>query len=399
MIQRGRQRFFSRPSKRTLLFLVPVLSLLLLFFTAGIRVNITGNYDGIFLLKGEEGALFELKDDLFLGDGRRYIAGIDFEHKKEAVCHTVKAGMTQEPYLYFEWNARKGVGFVRNYLPGGRQLLTNFSRFAIGNNREVKGLFVGGGLPADVFEDDMAKENATGMAYYDGAKWFHIWCTSNEAIFNSRGEPIYPLAWKYLGSRVLHRDDREIMLESSHEVMMDDVPFRIDRRAYFRAGDTYFVLAISVRNIGGRPAMYTYVYGDEPWVGNYGTSGGNVGWAADGLHDFTDTVDTTRLDYAGFFDYGNDETGEGHNFTWAANFIKWFGESRPLVWFANSPFDIPASGKGPLNSNERSIAVEWGPRTLQPGQSETYTVAIGMADHDAKSGFPVIPRVELNYHL
>jgi hypothetical protein len=48
-----------------------------------VRLNITGSYEGFFLLRGEHGSLFELKDDVFLGEGRRYITGIDFEHAKQ----------------------------------------------------------------------------------------------------------------------------------------------------------------------------------------------------------------------------------------------------------------------------------------------------------------------------
>ena len=400
MNQKRVHSFFSSRHGKTVIFLaLGIPSLLLAFILAGGRVTITGNYDGIFLLRGTQGALFEIKDDLFLGDARRYIAGIDFEDKKESACRAVKAGTTREPYLSFQWNEKEGDGVIRNYLPGGRQLLISFSRFDVGDSGRVRGLFVGGGLPADVFEDDLVKENKTGMAYYDGARWFHIWCTANEAIFGSGAEPRYPAGWKYLGSRVLYHDDDELVIESSHEVTIDEVPVRIERRAYFRAGDPYFVLATRIRNIGSRPVMYTYVYGDEPWVGNYGTSGGNVGWAADGLHDFTGMIDTAETGYAGFFDYGNDATGEGHDFTRAANFIEWFGDTRPAVWFSNSPLDIPGNGEKPLIGNERSISLEWGPRTLQPSQSETYTLAIGMAGHDATSGFPVLPRVDLQYHL
>ena len=376
---------FPRLSKKTVFCFVLAISLLLI--VAAVRFNITGSYEGIFLLRGERGALLELKDDLFLGEGNRDIVGIDLEHGKE-VLQSLFQTRTKEPYLYFEWNEKRGDGFIRNYLPGGKQLLTSFSRFTVENNNEVKGLFVGGGLPADVAGDDMVKENATGMAYYDGGRWFHLWCTVNEAIFTSRAEPLYPFGWKYLGSRILRHDEKEVVLESSHEVIIDEVPLRIDRHAYFRAGDTYFVLTVSIRNTGKRPATYTYVYGDEPWLGNYGTSGGNVGWAADGLHDLAGMLDASKFNYAGFFDYGNDAMGEGHNFTRVANFLEWFGDRKPLVWFSNSPYNIPMSGNVPLNGNERFIGLEWGPSTLQPNQAEMYTLAIGMAGRSAKSRLP-----------
>ncbi len=349
------------------------------------------------MLKGENGALFELKDDLYLGEGNRYIIGVDFEDGKQFLYRLLKTGTIKEPYLYYEWNEKKGAGFIRNYLPGGKQMLTCFSRFKDDDEKETSGLFVGGGLPAGVKEDNSVKENETGMAFYNGARWFHIWCNVNEGIATDKLENIYPSSWKYLGSRILHHNENDLILESSHQVLVDSVPLRVDRRAHFRAGETYFVLTVSIKNIGNRPTIYYYFYGDEPWLGNYGTAGGNVGWAADGLHDFAGMLNTRKYHYAGLFDYGNDAVGEGHHFTLTANFLEWFGNEEPVAWFSNGPFDPPKSSnkKIPLNSNARFIGLQWGPHTLQPNQLETYSLAIGMAGLDPKTGLPLKPEVDL----
>lgn len=389
---------FPRISSKTAFFFVFIV-LLATVIIGTIGFNITGDYEGIFLLRGENGALLELKDDIYLGEGNRYIAGLDFEHGKESLFRVFNASPTKEPYLYFEWNEKKGDGYVRNYLPDGKQLLTCFSRFIDETHQTESGLFVGGGLPESVIDDDIVKENETGMAFYDGKRWFHIWCNANELIFNSKGEPLKPSTWKFLGSRILHHDKNKIILESSHEVVVDTIPFRVNRYAYFRAGDPYFVLEVSITNIGNRPVKYIYLYGDEPWLGNYGTSGGNVGWSAEGLYDFAGLVNTKKTNFAGLFDYGNDAINEGHNFTMTANFIEWFGDIEPYVYFSNSPHDadsaLSSAKKIPLSSNTRFIALQWGPRTLLPRQSEVYTMAIGMA---GLNGLPVKPRVDLNYY-
>src|SRR5208337_1694390 len=119
---------------------------------ATVKFTVTGNYEGIFLLKGEKGFVWEVKDDLYLGEGHRYIAGINLDDEKEflknlSVAHAITI---KKPSLYYEWNESKGSGFVRNYLPGGKQLLTSFSRFINEFDKETSGLFVGGGLPANV---------------------------------------------------------------------------------------------------------------------------------------------------------------------------------------------------------------------------------------------------------
>ena len=392
---------FKLHRKKIVLFIFAC-SCLVGLILATVKINFTHSYEGLFLLKGEDWAVFELKDDLYLGEGHRYIAGIDLEGVKKnlKLWFEAQANTPEKPSLHFEWNADRGAGFVRNYLPGGKQLLTSFSRFIDSDGKEAMGLFVGGGLPANVEEDNIVKMNETGMAYYDGTRWFHIWCNVNEVMTNSRLEAMSPSSWKYLGSRVLHHTTDDLIVESSHEIIVDGIPLRMNRTAYFKAGETYFILLISISNAGNRPTTYYYVYGDEPWLGNYGTAGGNIGWSADGLYQYRGWLNTRKLHYAGLYDFGNDAIGEGHGFTLTANFIAWFSDVEPAVYFSNGPLDIPEiDGKSvPLSSNTRYMGIQWGPRTLQPGQADTYTLAIGMAkEHDPKTGIPVMPAIDLKH--
>ncbi len=388
---------------KILIFIVGFIAVLVIAIITMVRFNITGNYEGIFLLKAENGALFEVQDDLYLGEEQRYIWGIDLDDWKQSFNDSASALAADKPSLYYEWNDKKGNGFVRNHLPGGKQILTCFSRFVDDGDAEVSGLFVGGGLPEEVRENDIVKKNATGMAYYDGGRWYHIWCNVNEALSNSRLTAIPPSSWKFLGSRVLHHNAEDLILESSHEVIIDEVPLRVKRIAYFKAGEPYFILSIRIENAGDRPAIYYYNYGDEPWLGNYGTSGGNVGWASDGvsryIYNYKGRLNTKLFHTAGLFDLGNDAIGEGHDFTFTANFITWYSDVEPFVYFSNGPYDFPQinENKIPLSSNSRFIGLQWGPRKLQPGLAETYTLAIGMAELDPKSGFPVEPKMDLKH--
>jgi len=375
-----------------------LLGTLLAVMLATVRFNVTGNYEGIYLLEGKAGYLFELKDDLFMNEERRYIGGVDLGHAIRSLKHPFKADALQEPYLSYAWNERAGDGYIRNHFGGGKQLLTYLSRFVDDGGKEVFGLFVGGGLPEHVRGRIKHAKNETGMAFFDGARWHHLWCNTNEALFSSRSfVPLYPSSWKFLGSRVLHNAKDDLILESTHEVAIDGVPLRIDRYAQFRAGETYFVLSQYITNIGDRPATYSYLYGDEPWLGEYGSSDGNVGWSADGLHKYVGELDTSRVHYAGFFDYGNDAAGEKHIYSGIADFIEWFGERRPRAYFTNGPFEGPqVRGKRlPLAGNARFIGILWGMQTLAPDQTAAYTMAIGMADRDAKTGFPLKPAVDL----
>lgn len=387
---------FRLKSRKTVVYVLVIIALLVSLTIITVNVHITGSHEGIFLLRGQRGALFEVKDDIYLGEAYRYIIGIDFDKARELYSKLFTDNGPSEPYLYYKWDEKNGEGFVRNHLTEGRQFLINFSRFVDEFGKDASGLFVGGGLPENVKDDDKVKMNATGMAYYDGTRWFHIWCNANEALFNMNLEPRYPSSWKYLGSRVLHHSKDDLILESKHEVTIDYVPLRIDRHVYFKAGAPYFVLTVAIRNTGANPVSYYYVYGDDPWLGNYGSSGGNIGWSGDGFYNFVGSIDTNKYNYAGYFDFGNGAIGERHDYTRLANFIEWFGNTKPFVYFSNDPYDIPPlnNEKIPLSSNARFISIDW-EQTLQPGQSATYTMAIGMANIDPKTGFPVKPEVDL----
>jgi len=74
------------------------------------------------------------------------------------------------------------------------------------------------------------------------------------------------------------------------------------------------------------------------------------------------------------------------------------GNNRPTVSFSNDSgfFKESFGEKIPLASDTRFIGLEWVRRVLAPQQSETYTLAIGMAGHDPVTGFPVKPEVKIN---
>ena len=387
----------TRKKATVLLFSV----LLTLALVVSTHFNISGPVEGIFLLKGKQGSLLEIKNDLYLGDGSRLLLGIDFGSPRFRFFNRFRQHRLDEAYLYYEWDKHDGTGYVRNFMPGGRQLLTCFARYEENNSENVNGLLVGGGLPDDVKGDDAVKMNETGMAYFDGKRWYHIWCSVNEAISSgSNGRAILPSRWKFLGSKVLKESEKALAITSRHEIVVDNVPLRMDRYAYFRAGDPYFILSIRITNMGKDPVSYFYLYGDEPWVGNYGTSAGNVGWVRDGLVNYVQWVNTDKYSYIGMYDHGNSAIGESGGFTDMANFIEWFGNNKPAdAYFSNNPNDYPKTmfEKVPLSSNERFMGLQWGPLMLQPGQSDRYVLAIGKAGNDPKTGFPVKPPIKLEY--
>lgn len=357
------------------------------------------HFEGIYVFKGENSWL-EIKDDTVLGDEDRLLLALPVK----PVLNFLQGGVSHAAFgnqLKHEWFNFDGSGYVESRFVDGTRFLACFSRFLDSGARNTRGVFVGGKLSYDQDTADASTLNDTGVSFYDGTKWHHLWCNVNESIapWSNPSALIPPSSWHFLGSSVAKNSPEEIVITSSHQVNIDGVPFRIDRVASFKAGTRYFTLAIRVSNIGGAPGGYYYVYGDEPWVSNYGTSEGNVGWVRDRLVAYEEALDPREHRWAGYFDYGNEAAGEKHIYSGIANFIEWKGNVTPdLVYFSNQIGTYaPPGSRVPLNHpDSRVLFLQWGPRLLDPGQSNTIILSIGMADRDPATGFPVKPDTSID---
>jgi hypothetical protein len=368
-----------RGERRSALGFVAAVSALAIagLLAAATRVSILGHWYGLFLLRGREGPTLELKDDLVLGDASRLVIGIPFSPIRSLLEDArPRAGQAR---LDLDWDEREGSGSVLNHLADGTDLITIFSRYEDSEGLVPHGLFVGGALP-DIAADARL-QNESGMSHRDARGWTHVWCNVNEAVWIPGVANLsYPSQWRFLGSRVLIRDAERVVLESSHEITDGGARLRMDRFAYFRAGLPYFRLGIRFTNVGDRDQRFTYAYGDEPWVGEFGSAEGNIGWTGAGYVATEAALDPRAERWAGILD---EKTG-------AANFIAWVGEDLPdTVYFSNSPG--PPRGRGLLESNEVFIGLEWPNRVLRPGEARSMLLAIGLAGRDPATGRPALP--------
>lgn len=383
------------------------LAITVIIFTAvatwvrfGLKWDMTGDWEGIYLLSGSGKAL-TVTDDLFPEDTGHLIGGIALTALKKTLV-VEKCDAQSGSCLSFSWDEKHGRGYVKNFYSDGSKLLINLSRFKNEEGALSSGLFLGGGLPTSDPDSRIKDKDETGMSYFDGNRWYHIWCSVNEAILPTveGSSPIYPQQWHFLGSRVLENSPNKITILSQHSIAVDGVPLLVEKYFFYEAGNSYFTMITRVKNVGVKPVTLSYLYGDEPWVGHFGTAKGNIGWLKDGLIKTESAIDTGLNTYAGLVDYGNDLAGEKHGFTGKANFIEWDKLSRPdLAYFSNvaGRFNQSGGGKVPLdNSTCRFLGLEWGPHPLVPLQTFVFTLAIGMADNDSASGFPIKPVTALN---
>jgi hypothetical protein len=332
---------------------------------AATEVDITGNWFGLFLLHGKRDALLTLKDDLLLGDGSRLIAGVSFAPARRLLATSPSSRAL--PRLEVEWSEVDGKGLVRNLFADGSELLTFFSRYEDDDGNEPRGLFVGGALPEVAATP---AQDESGMSFRDAHGWHHVWCNVNEVLQDASNQANWPPGkWTFLGSRLLLADRERVVIESSHAIPFASGLLRVNRYAHFHAGQPFFKLGLRFENEGDRPVRFAYGYGDEPWVGHFGSSAGNVGFLPGRIVRVEGPVDPKNR-WAGILD---EESG-------VAAFLAWLGDVGPdRLYFSNEPaYRFPRLGQ-PLDSNEVFIGMEWLHQTLGPGEGRTISLSVGMA--------------------
>lgn len=370
-----------------------------LLFT-NITIRFHHEMEGLFILEGEKGAWLELTDDLTPEDAHRLLWGKPLFPFRNLV-ESPKCDLTHDSCLDFRWNKKKGRGFIRNSWRDGRKLVINLGRFRESNGKYPSGLFIGGGLPPSDPDYQFMNNEATGMTYFNGLRWFHVWCNANEGIVSPSAPFLtsYPSDWKFKGSWVRENDGSNLTIESRHSLVLAGVPLDLNRILFYSAGNKYVILATEITNRGTTPAAIQYQYGDEPWVGNFGSSAGDVGWMEHELLLAEREVNVQRDTFIGMFDNGNPLAGETHFFSGIANFIEWDRNTRPDRAYVSNFSGGTTHGPRPMplvSPTNRFIGMQWGPRTLPPGESFSFTIAVGMADNDPKTGMPVKPETGLN---
>lgn len=373
---------------------VIVAGLAVLFFSHEF-FDLTSSNSSIYFLKGETGG-FHITRDLFVEDADRLVFMVD---ASDVFTFLMKglAFAKGKPVIELTWDHKEGVGSIKQFRPDGTILALTLSRFVEDFGR-AKGLFIGGELPYG--DASRSRErNTSGFSYFDGDKWNHIWCALNEGFtLDGSVNVIAPSFWRYAGSRVLKSTASDVMIESTHDAIAGEHKIIMKRLVVFRAGDDFFTLRVKYTNASPKPLIYSYAIGDEPWVGNYGTSRGDVGWYDEGTVMYEKAISTSKYNYAGFWDVGNPAAREnGDGLTGLANFIQWPENDGPsYAFFSNSLGNCCNESMPLLSEVERSINVAWLQRLLMPGESKEHTLIFGMAAINPQTGRPQVPQIPVD---
>ena len=391
-----------RAAKWLTMIVVGLLLALVLFLAAARTVfDITSSNAVIYLVRHPSGVT-EFTNHLRSNENDNVVRMLDFSCLFNLFAQT-KASIGLG-HLELTWSDKDADGVIKDFRSDGTEFLVVLSRYAE-DEGTPQGVFIGGDLPLGDTQRTMeAANNNTGMAYYDGKRWNHIWCSLNEgvSIRGMRAKAFTTVQWKYLGSTVLKRTTSEVIVESRHELTTDihgsaPVTIAMKRTVQKKAGEDYVILKVEFSNPGTTPFAYAYELGDEPWVGDFFRgSRGNIGWTDGELYKYESFIRPSQHSFAGFWDIGNDVIHEKGEFTGYADFMEWLSTPPSFVYVANNFGFDRVNEKKPLDSwNNRVIGLIWLNQELGPGERREHVVAIGMAKpgYQAGSYFPVKPDV------
>ena len=403
-----RQIFPSIRSRRQRMFLLLAALLIILplaylgsIFTIYKLAGITSSNAVVYYVRDHDGKLHVSNDDLLFSENDELLYMIDMTGHFR-LYQSFMGWVLGSPMIETTWDGANGHGILKETRPDGTKFLVILARH-VEQGKAARGIFLGGDLTY-VDQDRLTQRTSdnTGMAYYDGTTWRHVWCTINEGLMlQRRHETVHPTDWQYLGSTVVTSRTSEVVIESRHRlaVPLDDgtpVELHMNRTIRQQAGSNYVLLKVEFHNAGRTPLAYDWSFGDEPWVGEFGSSAGDVGWSDDGVHLRSGYLSPLKHRYAGYWDVGNELAGEPKRFSGYANFIEWLETPPTVVYFSNGFVGLSPVKEGTvLNSpDNRVINLLWRDQVLRPEERRAYLLALGMTA-PGPAGLPSKPSIPL----
>lgn len=173
--------------------------------------------------------------------------------------------------------------------------------------------------------------------------------------------------------------------------------YEVEKVATTRADAAWWIFATRVTNRCPRPVHFDFFTGDDPWLGRYASSDGDVGWSPDGLLERD--AELVPFTEGGIYDLGNRSLGQTPGpFSNQANFFA-LDPGAPLPdrafvanRFAHARAEIDPSR---VLTNQQMIALNlgWASRTLAPGASFAVALAMGLARTSEPGETPRAPAI------
>ncbi len=234
----------------------------------------------------------------------------------------------------------------------------------------------------------------------------NVFCAQDESIWDRQQKREYAYGWSenfgtgpdgerlsYVSGRVLSATEEEVVLSSENAGGC----YQVNKIAATWAGARYWVIATRITNRCDKSVECDFFSGDDPWIGTYKSSDGDVGWTPQGLVRNETHFDLGSFTAGGLWDLGNQELGQKEgSFSNQADFFA-LDPSLPLPdkasianRFAHDESELDRSR--PLdNRSMTALNLGWTGQHLEPGASLDVAMALGLAETGAPGGVPRLP--------
>jgi hypothetical protein len=253
--------------------------------------------------------------------------------------------------------------------------------------------------------------NGSGFEYVPsrplrGFRSLNIFCAQDESIWDRATSREYSFGWSenfgtgkdgerlaYLSGEIERLAPEQLVLRSRNRGGC----YEVDKRLVWSSEARYLLVATHVRNVCARPIELDFWTGDDPWIGKYRSSEGDIGYADRALLRFETKIDPGKFRFGGVYDLGNSASGEKEGgFSGAANFTMLRPGLRlpDRIYLANrfAHEDREIDPRKPIdNRSLLALNFGWLALTLAPDETVSFGYALGLADTTGKAEPPTAP--------
>ena len=310
---------------------------------------------------------------------------------------TSRATTFKRPWLENAWNPETGRGVVTHHQPGEGTLTTSFH---VGFPGYTGGLVIGG-------------YGSSGLAWrperpMPGFPSINVFCAQDESIWDRDEGREYSYGWSenfgtgedgermsYVAGRVLEATDERLVLSSENSGGC----YHVRKLAATWASSRFWTIASRITNRCDHPVHFDFFTGDDPWLGTYKSSDGDIGWTPQGALRNETRFAPGEFTAGGLWDLGNESLGQTPDaFSSQASFVA-LDPTLPLPdeanfanRFAHDKTEIDP--ERPLdNRTMTAMNLGWVERRLGPGESMDVAFALGLAITGDAAVPPPLPQL------
>jgi hypothetical protein len=300
-------------------------------------------------------------------------------------------------WLENAWDPKTGRGVVIHHQPGQGILQTSFH---VGYPGYTGGLVIGG-------------YSSPGMAWIPehpkpGFPSINVFCAQDESIWDRDERREYGYGWsenfgtgpdgerlEYVFGRVVEATRDSIVLESENAGGC----YRVRKIACTWATTRFWIIATCITNRCDHALHFDFFSGDDPWIGLYKSSDGDVGWTASGSVPREQRFEVGDFTAGGLWDLGNAALGQTEgSFSNAANFfaldpaLALPDEANFANRFAHGKSEVDPH-KALDNHSMTALNLGWTNQTLAPEASRDFAFAVGLGVTDDAATVPQLPEL------